>query len=46
MKSGVEVHTFSPSNKEAEADGSHEFEATLVYRVSSSTAWTTQRNYF
>jgi hypothetical protein len=37
------VHAFNPSTWEAEAGGS-EFEASLVYRVSSRTARTTQRN--
>jgi hypothetical protein len=31
------VHAFDPSNREAEAGGSLEFEANLVYRVSSRT---------
>jgi hypothetical protein len=40
------VHTFNPSTWEAEAGGflSSEFEAGLVYRVSSRTARTTQKN--
>ena len=36
------AHTFNPSTREAEAGGSHEFEASLVYKVSSKTV--TQRN--
>ena len=31
------VHNFNPSTREAEAGGSLEFEANLVYRVSSRT---------
>jgi hypothetical protein len=40
------AHTFNPSTWEAEAGGSliSEFEASLVYRVSSRTARTAQRN--
>jgi hypothetical protein len=41
------AHTFNPSTWEAEAGESREFEASLglsVYRVSSRTARTTQRN--
>jgi hypothetical protein len=37
------LHTFNASTWEAEAAGS-EFEASLVYRVSSRTARATQRN--
>ena len=37
------AHAFNPSTWEAEAGGS-EFEASLVYRVSSRTARATQRN--
>jgi hypothetical protein len=37
------VHAFDPSAWEAEAGGS-EFEASLVYRVSSKTARVTQRS--
>ena len=37
------VHTFDPRTQEAEAGGS-EFEASLVYTVSSKTAKATQRN--
>jgi hypothetical protein len=38
------VHAFNPNTWEAEAGGSLEFEASLVYRVSSRTARATQRN--
>jgi hypothetical protein len=41
------VHAFNPSTWEAEAGGFlgiSEFEASLVYRVSSRTARATQRN--
>jgi hypothetical protein len=37
----VVAHAFNPSTREAEAG---EFEATLVYRVSSRTARAIQRN--
>jgi hypothetical protein len=37
------AHTFNPSTWEAEADG-FEFEASLVYKVSSRTAGAIQRN--
>jgi hypothetical protein len=40
----VVAHAFNPSTWEAEAGGSHEFEASLVYKVSSRTARATQRN--
>jgi hypothetical protein len=40
---GIVVHTFNPSTWESEAEGS-EFKASLVCRVSSRTARTTQRN--
>jgi hypothetical protein len=40
-KPGMVVHAFNPSTWEAEAG---EFEASLVYRVSSRTAKATQRN--
>jgi hypothetical protein len=43
----VTAHTFNPSAQEAEAGRSgraFEFEASLVYRVSSRTARATQRN--
>jgi hypothetical protein len=39
----VVAHTFNPSTWEAEAGG-FEFEASLVYKVSSRTARVTQRN--
>ena len=38
------AHAFSPSTREAEASKISEFEASLVYRVSSRTARATQRN--
>ena len=38
------VHTFNPITQEAEAGGSLEFKASLVYRASSWTARATQRN--
>jgi hypothetical protein len=44
MSGVVVVHTFNPSTWEAEAGGSLEFEASLVYRVSSRTARATQKN--
>jgi hypothetical protein len=34
---------FNPSTQETEAGEYHEFAASLVYRVSSRTAWATQR---
>jgi hypothetical protein len=40
----VVAHAFNPSTWEAEAGGSLEFEASLVYRVSSRTTRATQRN--
>jgi hypothetical protein len=41
----VEAHAFNPSTLEAEAGRwISEFEANLVYRMSSRTAWATQRN--
>jgi hypothetical protein len=40
----VAAHTFNPSTWEAEAGGFLEFEASLVYRVSSRTAKAIQRN--
>jgi hypothetical protein len=43
-KPGVVAHTFNPSTWEAEAGGSLEFEASLVYKVSSRTARAIQRN--
>jgi hypothetical protein len=39
------AHTFNPSAQEAEAGGS-EFEADMVYRVSSRIAKAIQRNHF
>jgi hypothetical protein len=42
-KPGVVTHAFNPSTWETEA-GRFEFKASLVYRVSSKTAKTTQRN--
>jgi hypothetical protein len=38
------THAFNPSTWEAEAEGFLEFEASLVYTVSSRTAMATQRN--
>ncbi|KAM7333218.1 hypothetical protein ACRRTK_006538 [Alexandromys fortis] len=38
LAGAVAVHTFSPSIFEEEAGGSLEFEASLVYKVSSRTA--------
>ena len=38
------VHAFNPSTGEAETGRSLELEARLIYRVSSRTARTTQRN--
>jgi hypothetical protein len=38
------AHAFNPSTREAEAGGFSEFEASLVYRVSSRTARATQRS--
>jgi hypothetical protein len=40
----VVAYTFNPSTWEAEARWISEFEASLVYRVSSRTARATQRN--
>jgi hypothetical protein len=40
----VVAHAFNPSTREAEAGGSLEFEASLVYKVSSRTARARQRN--
>jgi hypothetical protein len=37
-------HTLNPSTREAKAGRSSEFEASLVYRVSSRTARATQKN--
>jgi hypothetical protein len=45
IKPGVVAHTFNPSTWEAEAGGRiSEFEASLVYKVSSRTAKVIQRN--
>jgi hypothetical protein len=41
---GVVAHNFNPSTWEAEAGEFFEFEASLVYRVSSRTSRATQRN--
>ena len=41
---GVVAHAFNSSTWEAEAGGSLELEASLVYRVSFRTARATQRN--
>jgi hypothetical protein len=38
------MHTFNPSSQEAEAGRISEFEASLVYKVSSRTARAIQRN--
>jgi hypothetical protein len=43
LKPGIVAHAFNPSTREAERQIS-EFEASLVYRVSSRTARATQRN--
>jgi hypothetical protein len=43
MQPGVVAHAFNPSTREAERWIS-EFEASLVYKVSSRTARATQRN--
>jgi hypothetical protein len=40
----VVAYAFNPSTWEAEAGGYVEFEASLVYRMSSRTAWVMQRN--
>jgi hypothetical protein len=40
----VVAHAFNPSTWEAEAGKISEFQASLVYTVSSRTARTTQRN--
>jgi hypothetical protein len=44
FKNKVVAHTFCPSTWEAEAGESLEFEASLVYKVSSRTARATQSN--
>ena len=38
------VDAFNPRTLESEVDGSLEFKASLVYKMSSRTAWVTQRN--
>jgi hypothetical protein len=38
------AHAFNPSTWEAKAGGFSEFKASLVYRLSSRTAKTTERN--
>jgi hypothetical protein len=43
-KPGVVAHAFNPSTREAEAGGFSEFEASLVYKVSSRTARAIQRH--
>jgi hypothetical protein len=40
----VVAHVFNPSTQEAEVGGISEFEASVVYRVSSRTARAIQRN--
>ena len=37
------MHTFNPSIQETETGGSHKFEASLVYKVSSRTVRAIQR---
>jgi hypothetical protein len=44
MSQAVVVHAFNPSTREAEAGGISEFEASLVYKVSSRRARAIQRN--
>jgi hypothetical protein len=45
LKPGVVAHAFNPSTREAEAGRwISEFEASLVYRVSSRTARAAQKN--
>jgi hypothetical protein len=41
---GVVAHAFNPSTREAEAGNISEFEASLVYKVSSRTARAIQKN--
>jgi hypothetical protein len=43
LSPGVVVHAFNPKTQEAEAGGLSEFEASLVYKVSSRTARAIQR---
>ena len=43
-KPGVVACAFNPSTREAEAGGFSEFEASLVYKVSSRTARAIQRH--
>ena len=38
------AHTFNPSTWEAEGGRISEFEASLVYKVSSRIAWAIERN--
>jgi hypothetical protein len=38
------AHAFNPSTQEAEAGRISEFKTSLVYKVSSRTAWATKRN--
>jgi hypothetical protein len=40
----VMAHNFDPNTREAEAGRISQFEASLIYRVSSRTARDTQRN--
>jgi hypothetical protein len=44
FKPGMVAHAFNPSTREAEAGGFLEFEASLIYKVSSRTARAIQRN--
>jgi hypothetical protein len=44
MSRAVVARTFNPSTREAEAGGFREFEASLVYKVSSRIARAIQRN--
>jgi hypothetical protein len=41
---GMVAHTFNPSTREARGRWISEFEASLIYKVSSRTARATQRN--